>query len=460
MPIPPILLEALTNPQGGRVVLIIGAGTSVEPPTCLPLSDECALDAHRKLVADEVLPEPCEDPNDLSSVADAVLQHTGSQWPLVTRLPRAKFRNAEPNEGHLLAAAMLRERALSCVLTLNFDLAMSSALTNVGNRGEVSIISGPEDHGQLGVINLIYLHRNVDADPEQWVIRTSALNEEWRGAWEEVIVTRVLASPVVVFVGLGSPAGVLIESTHRIRDALPASTLVLQVGPGRPEDSAFFDQLDLSTSSYLRLGWVEFMTELSERLVEEFRHDLERECENLILNERLDTENSSDLSVRIANLGLLKLGRIRARWTLDDSAYGIHNLVVATWMADLLLAIGLMERISGFRAHFFDDGVVEFRENGRIMASIVMAHGRGMHRWTFIDHKIRRSERFWRSRSPKPRFALISGVLGGRQNRITLPDNIIVEESEESISNAIYSLRLYTVDEIRQDTAIISRILE
>ena len=85
----------------------------------------------------------------------------------------------QQQEGYLLAAAMLREQAVACMVTLNFDLAMSTALTYLGAT-DVPVVAGPEDHHLLGVINLIYLHRNVDADPEEWVLRTSALADDWR----------------------------------------------------------------------------------------------------------------------------------------------------------------------------------------------------------------------------------------------------------------------------------------
>ena len=108
---------------------------STEPPTSLPLSNECAFEAHRRLIADGVLNDgDCSDPYDLSRVTDAFVVKTGSQHAMVDRLPREQFKQAEPNEGHMLAAALLYERALNCVVTLNFDLAMTSALCKLGLR--------------------------------------------------------------------------------------------------------------------------------------------------------------------------------------------------------------------------------------------------------------------------------------------------------------------------------------
>ena len=143
--LPSDLLLAISAAQGGRVVLVTGAGCSAEPPTSLPLARQCAEDAHRRLVEDTILDSgDCMAPEDLSSVADAVFTKRGSQSELVNRLPIEEFRHAEPNEGHLLAAAMLRERAIGCVVTLNFDLAMSSALSRLG-AADVAEIARPQE---------------------------------------------------------------------------------------------------------------------------------------------------------------------------------------------------------------------------------------------------------------------------------------------------------------------------
>ncbi|GAI05518.1 unnamed protein product, partial [marine sediment metagenome] len=217
MSLPADLLHAISQPEGGRVVLVVGAGCSVEPPTNLPLSRQLALDAHRRLVEDGVLDDgDCPEPASLTCVADAVWSKTKSQRELVVRFPCDGFRQAEPNRGHLLTAAMLYEQALSCVMTLNFDLAISNALSQIGAHGNVKIISKPDDYASLGLSNLVYLHRNVDADPDLWVLRSVTLEENWRDGWERVVTERVVSTPVTVFVGLGSSIDVLEESTLRI----------------------------------------------------------------------------------------------------------------------------------------------------------------------------------------------------------------------------------------------------
>lgn len=115
--LPPELLQAISAEEGGKVALIIGAGCSFEPPTDLPLSRGLSEDAHARLVADAILAAgDCADPSDLSCVADVVFDKTTHQDALVDRFPLARLRNAAPNDGYLIAVALLREHAICDLL--------------------------------------------------------------------------------------------------------------------------------------------------------------------------------------------------------------------------------------------------------------------------------------------------------------------------------------------------------
>jgi len=252
--LPPELLGAVASPGGGKIALVIGAGCSVEAPTGVPVSSVCSAEIHRRLVADGVLQEgDCADPTDLSLVADAVFAKTHSQRAVVERLlEQYDFKLATPNNGYLIAAALLCEGAISSVVTLNFDLALSNALSQLGGR-TVGVVESPAELQRQKTINVYYLHRNVNAaDPEQWVLRTDALREEWRGNWEQIIATSVLKSPIVVFAGLGSPIGVLIESVKLLRNALPHATTLYMADPGERASSKLFAEFGLETSAYIR----------------------------------------------------------------------------------------------------------------------------------------------------------------------------------------------------------------
>jgi len=186
----------------------------------------------------------------LSVVADAVVAATGSQSALVLRLPKNKFLMARPNTGHLLAAALLREQSISCLLTLNFDLAMNAALSMVGGESDVSVIAGPKDHSDLGQTNLVYLHGNASSQPEDWVLTTDALGHQEYLDWRGVIVGKVLGGPVTVFAGLGARSAVLIETTRAISDAVKDAQ-VFQVDKAPHGTTAFSEELNLPAADHI-----------------------------------------------------------------------------------------------------------------------------------------------------------------------------------------------------------------
>ena len=133
MALPAGLLQAVSSPGGGKIALVVGAGCSVEPPTSVPTAQTCSIEVHRRLLADGVLQDgDCSDPKDLSLVADAVFARTSSQRDIVERLcEQYDLKFAKANDGYLIAAAMLCEGVISSVVTLNFDLALSSAITDM-----------------------------------------------------------------------------------------------------------------------------------------------------------------------------------------------------------------------------------------------------------------------------------------------------------------------------------------
>jgi hypothetical protein len=383
-----------------------------------------------------------------------------SQGELVERLPINKFRHAEPNEGYLLAAALLREGALRCIVTLNFDLAMSSALTQLGAGDHVAVVAGPEEHQRLATVNLIYLHRNANAEPNQWILRSHDLDVAWRNGWEEVIVTALVGgTPVTVFVGLGTPAGVLVESTCRIRNALRGGVQIYLVDPGEREDSIFYARLNLPEDAYIQMNWGFFMSEMAGRLVLKHRAELEGACTELLTIEGWPAEDVGGLCDRLTRFGVVELGRIRARWLNDKGAYVPRGEYNVQCVADLLLAVGLIERVIECRAIFGTDGVVEFRAANRILVTAIMVHGRGLRRWGALEAEIAQNERYRRHREPHPRYAIVSGVPGELSPTVSPPKDIIVGEETHNIVTGGTTFEMLSVDRLRQDPGLILGML-
>lgn len=278
--LPPELLRQISADGGSRVVLVVGAGASMQAPTNLKSGASYSFEAHRKLVADGVLKQDeCSDPYDLSALADVVYNKaSGSQKELTSRLPKDDWRSARPNLGHLLAAALLTEGALRHVVTLNYDLALQNAFSTLGNTAGVSFIHGPDDHDRIGAHSVIYLHRSVDQDEETWVLRKSAMESEWVDGWESIIAGANLSAPLTVFVGLGSPAQVLTDSVARLAEATQSSFYL--VNPDTKND--FADALGSNISETVQLYWSDFMSKLAHRVVQEQAVRLQGAADSLL----------------------------------------------------------------------------------------------------------------------------------------------------------------------------------
>ncbi|MBK8233728.1 MAG: hypothetical protein IPK72_24920 [Candidatus Eisenbacteria bacterium] len=455
MTLPHTLLQAVSAPGGGKITLVVGAGCSFEAPTLIPLAGTCSQQCHDRLVANGVLAlGDCALPSNLSCLADTVFAKTGEQRLLVEQLSQHyELKTASPNDGHLLTAALLREGAIASVVTLNFDLALSTAISLLGVGDVVGVIDGPDDLPNKKALNLYYLHRNANAaDPETWVLRTAALDTEWNGRWEQVVAAMVLATPVVVFAGLGSPANVLVQSATLIRNAIPNGSKAYQVDPGDPEMSEFFKALALAPDAFIRKSWCEFMEQLSQRLVVEHACQLKAAAEAMVQREKLHAEDLTTLLDRLQSIGLLNVGRLRANWLLHGKEYFAEELLARELLADLLLAAALIARVTGTQAVLCDDGVVEFRRGDRTVATHVFASGRGTRGQVAIETTLTQRRRRLRDRAMPLSGAIIAGTHNGDPMPITPPADVLLGDTSASIVFGPTALPMFHVDSLRQDS--------
>jgi hypothetical protein len=421
------------------------------------------MEVHRRLVEDGVLENgQCSDPGDLSLVADAVYAKQNSQRDVVERLcDQFDLKLATANEGYLIAAAMLFERALSSVVTLNFDLALSTALSDLGAAQVVGVVECPEDLPKQRTINVYYLHRNANAaDPESWVLRTAALMKDWKGHWESIIATRVLVAPFVVFAGLGTPVAVLIESAKLLRNALPNTKKFYQVDPANRGDSKFFQELALDPSAYIQSGWGQFMEELSQRLSVEQIAGLEHAVARKMEDDRLPPENVAGLLASLRALGLVRLGKLRGHWLLFDKPYCPVSADALGLIADLLLALAMLARSSGAAVVIVEDGVVEFRRDGRTVAAYILASGRGHRGRVAIEAALEFRRAKYRGRPSPPCGALVAGTSDAWNAVLTPPRDIARGNvSEEDTVSGQTELPLIYIGQLRADPRLIQQVV-
>ena len=456
--LPPNLLQAISPPNSGRVVLVLGAGCSAEDPTGLPLAGDLSAECCRRLVADGILAKgEVDDHRDLSAVAEAVYKKTGGQHELVNRFPPAAFRQAEPNEGYLILAALLVEGVLADTLTLNFDLTARTALATLGTKARVSTVRGPEEHEQLGARNLIYLHRDIDCNPDEIILRAAHLEEEWQEHWEEVIAQRVLASPITVFVGLGSPASVLVETTRRIIAARGTpSPSVYVVDPSPHDDSRFADALGIAPAEYFRMGWGDFMRALAQRVVEEHRASVERDCSALSTAVGTEVEDVGDLSSRLAEIGLLGLGKLRAAWMLCSGSYlPFEEGASLRHFCELVLAVRMVERISNRQARFSEDGLVGFHMDGYV-TQVIVCSGCGWRTGALVETELSKRRETMRRKGQVPLVALVASVESSPE--VATPPNIAADSDPDDLISGPVQIRIVSIASLRNDPGLVREV--
>lgn len=460
--LPAELLQAASSLSGGKLSLVVGAGCSLEAPTSIPLARDCSREIHRRLLADGVLRSgDCSDPEDLSLVADAVYATTGSQRAVVQRFCESfDVKLAPPNDGHLAAAAMLCEGIIASVVTLNFDLALSTALSILGGGSLVGVIEGPDQLPNQKATNIYYLHRNANAaDPEVWVLRSPTLSADWRG-WQPIIVTRVLSSPVVVFVGLGTPIAVLVESARLMREAVPSGTQLYQIDPVDRDKSSYFSTLSIPASSYIQRGWCDFMAELSQRLAHEHIAHLESAITS---KARTDGLSAEDLSTVLGSLragGLVRLGMMRSHWLLHGKPYCPFETNALGLLADLLLAVGMVCRVSGATASLLENGLVVFFRDRRAVAAYLLVSGRGHRGRPAVEAEVDDRRRRYQASSPAPRGVIVAGTSDPCAITVSPPRSIV--EGNVSTGDLLAgpaTFPMFHVSELRADTSKISEVV-
>lgn len=453
--VPGDLLRAISE-RSGRVTFVLGAGCSLEEPTSLKLSSFYSKAIFDRLVADgELIDEECEDPWDLSCVASAVHAKFGNQRRVVERLPRNDFRYAKANEGYLIAAALLAEGAVSCIATLNYDLALTDAVRQLDARG-VNEIAGPSHLAEFGPSAVVYLHRNVnEQDTEKWILRKEALDHEWETGWETVVAARIASAPVVVFAGLGSPAAVFTDAVVRIRALVPDALVAYLADPS--ETSEFASSLNLDEGNHIRASWGEFMGRLAERLALESRIELRKACDELMAaNGWSDPPETVDaLCAAYESAGLLRMGRIRAAWLTVERVYEPDSPAQRELLADLLLGVGLLCGAAPVEVALGSDGTAFLSSPMQPPRRILVLSGRGTRRWSQLDPLLatRVSEP-----GTAPELVLAAGFQGVRPPEWAPPKDIVVSEAGDDITVGMAQPRVIAIDDLRSDPDLLNEV--
>jgi hypothetical protein len=384
--LPPALLHCVAAPSGGLLAIVTGAGSSMEWPTNLVSGADYSEIAFRALVDDTLLePNACANPRDLSELADVVFDIYNSQVHLTDRLPRAAWRGASPNEGHRIAAALLIDGVVRTIVTLNYDLAFQTALSELGAPENVTIAKGPEDHAGLSGTSLIYLHRSAESAPETWVLRKVDLDGGWVDGWEAMTTAGVLVAPFTIFAGLGSPAAVLTETVSRLA-GLGSTYFLADPYLGGAFELSLKDHL----TAVLHMGWIELMQKVSIRASTAQAQELEMATRARAEALGISSDGAENVIGLIGGMGIVRLGEMRSAWLLHSSRFcPRQGDAQAAQISDLVLAINSAMQTLDADLEIDEGGLcrMHLRDSHRSF-TIQCVHGMGLHNSAAIQARL------------------------------------------------------------------------
>jgi hypothetical protein len=286
------------------------------------------------------------------------------------------------------------------------------------------------------------------------------LEHEWQGHWQPIIATKVLVAPIVVFAGLGTPVAVLIESTKLLREALPQTTKLFQVDPGETTRSKFFEALAIDSSAYIQRGWCGLMEEMSERLSTEHIVQLQRAIGQKTAQDGLQAEDVNSLLDRLRSFGIVRFGMVRASWLLHGKPYRHVDADGLRLIADLLLALGMIMRVSGSTAVIFEDGYVEFRRERRIVGGFLMVSGCGHRGKAAVEAEVESRRAGYRNLPDPPSGVLVGGTSDTWMTQLTSPRDIVAGDmAAEDIIMGPTTLPLHHIAELRSNLDLIHQLI-
>jgi hypothetical protein len=460
----PELLQAVAD-RRGHIALVVGAGCSLEDPTGLRLGSVYSETAFEHLKRSGVLQDGDCNPSDLSEVASAVFVRQGSQALLVNALPREEFLHARPNLGHLLAIALIAEGAIACIATLNFDMALSNAITTL-HLTDVTTVSAPADLARFGNKAIVYLHRSAyESDVELWVLRKEAIEDYWQEGWEGVVAQRICALPQLVFAGLGSKAAALTESLKHVKERIGEHTRTYVVDPAPTSD--FASEVTLADSGdHIQLPWGEFMTKLADRLTAELDAELSAACTRVGAAHEWGDGHTTVRPVldALGALNLVDLGMTRGQWlgtgaggyAPDDPgsrSYVPDDMTNRDYIADLVLGLGALVASEDCTAEVTDVGTVKLEAPSSQVGALTVhvIAGRGLEPWGVMD----RVEKVCSAAGPRHADVILySGLRSKRPDAPAAPGDIVGDVPTDDITYAVTSLTIVDVDDLRTDPAL------
>lgn len=280
-----IAIEPLIEAR--QVVLVIGAGVSMAPPTCLPSGTQLAQDVKTRLASSPIssIVQPVREDN-LLAIADIIEEKALESFPLFTRaiIESANFKMATPNYAHLVIALLLTETNVQ-VLSINWDTCIercsyivSSSIIGCYNHEIL------QNHGNSSIF--LKLHGCANHESSICISSKQISGETW---WATSQVGAALETGKVAFLGIGSIAEYMKISLKKIleRSRDPSNVFIID-----PELSTDWNDLFADAHKYhIQTKSEEFLDDILRALTlsQISRvHPLAREIDKQLLKSDID----------------------------------------------------------------------------------------------------------------------------------------------------------------------------
>lgn len=189
--LPEALVEAHAS---GDLVLFIGAGASVAPPSSLPTFGDLA-----RLIAEET---STQIPRPLQEHPDKFLDVLSDTHPQVHRLvaDRLGAAQSKPNGLHTAIAQLACASPLTRVVTTNYDRHLATELRKL--RSKLEVYAAPALPLGDDFSGLVYVHGSVDGPAHRLVLtRTDFGHAYLVEAYSARFLERMFRTYVVLFIG-------------------------------------------------------------------------------------------------------------------------------------------------------------------------------------------------------------------------------------------------------------------
>ena len=196
------------------------------------------------------------------------------------------------------------------------------------------------------------------------------------------------------------------------------------------------------------------MHELSRVLVENWNAKVASTCKDLTDANSWNEEDVESLLAKLVLLGIVDCGKMRAHWMLHRTPYLPWRDTTVEWIADLLLAIRLIERETSSTAALAHDGTVSFHSESGLIGRVGVAHGRGAFSWSGMEPSIQRQY----GARPTPLNGILVAGCPTASTTVSPPVNIANDEPEDSLVGGPVSLQMVNVYDLREDPSSARRI--